>query len=104
LDGAPRFLYTTEVDDLVAGDIVSSAENLDRRLLLKWYFQGLIPLFHGISYMSRGSLRDWTIEEQTTFFTILGDVEASIGVRLNESLLMIPRKSVSRLYFPTKKN
>ena len=54
--------------------------------------------------MSRGSLRDWTIEEQTTFFTILGDVVASIGVRLNESLLMIPRKSVSRLYFPTKKN
>jgi len=54
--------------------------------------------------MSSGSLKDWTIEEQTTFFTILGDVEASIGVRLNVSLLMIPRKSLSRLYLHAKKS
>jgi hypothetical protein len=56
----------------------------------------------GMSYMSPGSLNDWTIEEQRPLFTILGDVEASIGVRLNESLLMTPSKSLSGIYFPTE--
>jgi hypothetical protein len=56
----------------------------------------------GISYMSPGSLEDWPIEEQRPLFSILEDVEASIGVRLSESCLMIPRKSVSGIYFPTE--
>ncbi|MBW1696988.1 MAG: hypothetical protein JRH18_18185 [Deltaproteobacteria bacterium] len=33
---------------------------------------------------------------------MLGDVETAIGVRLTESLLMIPRKSSSGIYFPTE--
>jgi len=56
----------------------------------------------GISYMSPGSLQDWPIEEQRPLFSILGDVEASIGVRLKKSLLMIPGKSLSGIYFPTE--
>ncbi|MBW1766698.1 MAG: vitamin B12 dependent methionine synthase [Deltaproteobacteria bacterium] len=56
----------------------------------------------GMSFMGPGSLKDWPIEEQRNLFSILGDTEASIGVRLNESLLMIPRKSVSGIYFPTE--
>ena len=55
-----------------------------------------------ISYMSPGSLKDWAIEEQRSLFSILGDVESSIGVRLNETLVMIPNKSLSGIYFPTK--
>jgi len=56
----------------------------------------------GISNMSPGSLKDWAIEEQRSLFLILGDVESSIGVRLNETLVMIPNKSLSGIYFPTK--
>ena len=56
----------------------------------------------GMSSMSPGSLPDWPIEEQRQLFSILQGVEQSIGVRLNESLLMIPRKSVSGIYFPTE--
>lgn len=56
----------------------------------------------GMSSMSPGSLKDWPIEEQGLLFSILGDVEASIGVRLNQSLLMIPSKSLSGIYFPTE--
>jgi len=56
----------------------------------------------GMSYMSPGSLKDWAIEEQRPLFSILGDVEASIDVRLNENLVMIPNKSLSGIYFPTK--
>lgn len=56
----------------------------------------------GMSYMSPGSLKDWAIEEQRPLFSILGDVEASIGVKLNQSLFMIPSKSLSGIYFPTE--
>ena len=49
----------------------------------------------GMSYMSPGSLKDWPLEEQSPLFLLLGYVASSIRVRLNESLLMIPRKSVS---------
>jgi hypothetical protein len=52
--------------------------------------------------MSPGSLKDWAIKNQRPLFSILGDVEASIGVRLNESLLMTPGKSLSGIYFPTE--
>jgi hypothetical protein len=55
-----------------------------------------------ISYMSPGSLEDWPIEQQRPLFSLLGNVEASIGVKLNKSLLMIPRKSVSGVYFPNE--
>jgi len=52
--------------------------------------------------MSPGSLKDWAIEEQRSLFSILGDVESSIGVGLNETLVMIPNKSLSGIYFPTE--
>lgn len=55
----------------------------------------------GISSMSPGSLGDWPIEEQLPLFSLLGDVESLIGVRLNENLVMVPRKSVSGICFPT---
>jgi len=58
--------------------------------------------FDSMSYMSPGSLSDWPFGEQRPLFRILGDVEDSIGVRLNENLLMVPIKSVSGIYFPTK--
>jgi hypothetical protein len=56
----------------------------------------------GLSYMGPGSLHDWPIENQRPLFSILGDVEASIGVRLEQSLVMIPTKSLSGIYFPTE--
>jgi hypothetical protein len=34
-------------------------------------------------------------------FGLLGDVEAAVGVRLTESFLMLPNKTVSGLVFPT---
>lgn len=55
-----------------------------------------------ISTMSPGSLEDWPIEEQRPLFGILGDTETAIGVRLTDSFLMIPTKSVSGIVFPTE--
>jgi hypothetical protein len=55
-----------------------------------------------ISSMAPGSLADWPIEEQAPLFELLGDVEATIGVKLTDSLLMLPAKSISGIYFPTE--
>jgi hypothetical protein len=54
------------------------------------------------AFMAPGSLPDWPIDEQKPLFKLLGDVEAAIGVKLTESLLMLPAKSVSGIYFPTE--
>ena len=55
-----------------------------------------------ISYMSPGSLKDWDLKGQRPLFSILGDVKGSIGVYLTETLLMIPAKSLSGIFFPTE--
>ena len=44
----------------------------------------------------------WLIEQQRPLFSLFGNVEELIGVRLTESFLMIPNKSVSGICFPTE--
>jgi hypothetical protein len=68
---------------------------------LKKHLQSKFAL-EKMSSMAPGSLSDWPIEEQGPLFKLLGDVEASIGVKLTPSLLMIPAKSISGFYFPTE--
>jgi hypothetical protein len=55
-----------------------------------------------LSAMNPGSLPDWPLNEQRNLFKILGNVYDEIGVRLSESYLMIPTKSVSGIYFQTE--
>jgi len=54
------------------------------------------------SSMNPGSLEDWPITEQSKLFELLGNVEELAGVRLTDSYLMIPPKSVSGIVFPTE--
>jgi hypothetical protein len=68
---------------------------------LKKHLQSKFAL-EKLSSMAPGSLSDWPIEEQEPLFGLLGDVEASIGVKLTRNLLMMPAKSVSGFYFPTE--
>jgi len=53
-----------------------------------------------ISAMSPGRLEDWPVTQQEPLFCILGDVEKLIGVRLTDTYMMQPLKSVSGIYFP----
>jgi hypothetical protein len=55
-----------------------------------------------ISCMAPGSLNDWPIEQQAPLFSLLPGVEEALGVRLTESFLMLPRKSISGIYFPSE--
>jgi len=58
----------------------------------------------GFSSMNPGSgdRNVWPISQQSPLFALFGDVEALIGVRLTDSFLMVPNKSVSGLFFPTE--
>lgn len=49
--------------------------------------------------MNPGSLPDWPLKQQRPLFALIGDVTAQVGVRLTETLLMIPTKSVSGIRF-----
>ena len=55
-----------------------------------------------MSRMHPGSLEDWPITQQKELFSIFGNVEDLVGVKLTESFLMIPIKSVSGICFPTE--
>ncbi len=55
-----------------------------------------------LSRMNPGSIEDWPITEQKQLFSLFPDRGNSIGVTLTDSLLMIPRKSISGIYFPTE--
>lgn len=55
-----------------------------------------------ISRMNPGSLEDWPLTQQKELFTLLGDVQARIGVTLTKHYIMVPIKSVSGIYFPTQ--
>lgn len=52
--------------------------------------------------MNPGSLQDWPIQEQRPLFDLLGNVEEKIGVNLMESFTMVPKKSVSGIFFASE--
>jgi hypothetical protein len=52
-----------------------------------------------LSQMNPGTLQDWPIAAQRDLFSLFGDVKAHIGVTLTDSMLMLPSKSVSGIYY-----
>lgn len=55
-----------------------------------------------ISFINPGSLSDWPIEQQRPLFSLIGETREKIGVYLKESLLMVPTKTISGVFFPTE--
>ena len=82
--------------DAIKEVVLGSAHSYLKNYLTSNYALGQI------SHMSPGSLADWPITQQEELFSIFGNVEDLIGVKLTESFLMVPLKSVSGIYFPTQ--
>lgn len=82
--------------DTIKGMVLGSAISYLKDYLTRNYALGQI------SKMSPGSLQDWPITQQKELLSIFGNVEDLIGVKLTESFLMLPVKSVSGIYFPTQ--
>jgi hypothetical protein len=51
-----------------------------------------------------GDLDIWPIEQQAPLFSLLGDVNAAVGVRLSDTFMMTPVKSLSGIRFPTERD
>jgi hypothetical protein len=49
-----------------------------------------------------GDATVWPIEQQQGLFALLGSVEQAIGVKLTDSFLMVPNKTISGVLFPTE--
>jgi hypothetical protein len=84
--------YLEEIANLV---LEQGAAWLTEKLRARWGLPGL-------SNMSPGSLEDWPITEQAKLFSLFGDTEKAIGVRLTDRFLMLPRKSISGILFPSE--
>lgn len=92
----PEPLIKNYLLDFIKGVVVTSALH---------YLEGYVIDRYRIKKISRmgpGSLQDWPITQQRELFSIFGDVEALIDVRLTENCQMIPLKSVSGIFFPTE--
>lgn len=55
-----------------------------------------------LSTLNPGSLKEWPLSGQIPLFKILETVTEDIGVKLTESLLMTPNKSVSGIFFSSE--
>jgi hypothetical protein len=82
--------------DAITDDALLSAMKFMEEHIKRCY------LLEKTAMMSPGSLEDWPIQEQGPLFSILGDTERLIGVRLNETLMMQPVQSVSGILFPVE--
>lgn len=93
-DDLLKQFYLEAIGDMA---LYSSMQHLEKHLKSQY---GLDKLAN----MNPGSLKDWPITEQKLLFSLFQDMEGQIGVKLTENMLMIPRKSISGIYFPTEVN
>ena len=57
-----------------------------------------------VMHPGSGDADVWPIEQQKELFSLLGDVEGLTGVKLTDSMLMIPTMSISGVVFPTERD
>ena len=86
--------------DMVKSCLLDAAGNYLSDHLQHRYRLGKTSVMHP----GAGDASVWPIEQQKSLFALLGDVEARIGVKLTDSFLMVPNKTVSGIRFPTEKD
>ncbi|MBN1367547.1 MAG: hypothetical protein JW967_06455 [Dehalococcoidales bacterium] len=89
-------LMTNFCIDAIKVHIIGVAANYLLQHVTKKYALGQA------SSMNPGSLKDWPLTQQKQLFSLLGDTVAAIGVRLSDSGVIYPLKSISGIYFPTE--
>ena len=96
--------WGSSIDDLLHRFWATAIQEMALRHAIQTLSHDVVERYHlgRTSTMSPGRLEDWPMAEQRSLFTILGDTERLIGVRLTDSMLMVPTKSVSGLRFPTE--
>jgi hypothetical protein len=96
--------WSGSIDDMLESYWADAIKEMALRVAMHTLSDHLEQRFRPgrMSRMSPGSLEDWPIFEQRKLFALLGDTEAAIGVRLTDSMIMVPLKSLSGIWFPTE--
>ena len=91
-------------DDIMMSYCLDTIKEMVLRLARSYLNNYITKIFltEQLSHISPGSPEVWHITQQKELFSIFGNVEDLIGVKLTESFLMLPIKSVSGIYFPSK--
>jgi hypothetical protein len=92
--GLVRSLWLWTIKEALLG---AARDHLDEHLATRYRMTHTAAMHPG-----SGDADVWPIEQQVALFSILGDVETLIGVKLTDSMLMIPTMSVSGVVFPTE--
>ena len=90
--------------DLMKSFCFDAIKTIVLRLAVDYVSNRLIEYYAlgKMSHMNPGSLESWPITQQKELFSLFGNAEELIGVRLTKSCVMFPLKSVSGIYFPTE--
>jgi hypothetical protein len=102
--GAELQKWSAGFEDIVENFWADHLKEVYLRSALKSLYENIQNSFKlkKIAVMNPGSLQDWPLTEQKKLFTILGETDRLVGVKLTDSSLMVPSKSVSGIYFPTE--
>lgn len=74
-----------------------------RNALYEEVKKSCFPGVKNLSSLNPGSLKEWPLQGQVSLFSMLGGVTPDIGVRLTDSLLMLPPKTISGIFFSSEK-
>jgi hypothetical protein len=98
--------WSQSFDDLLEKYWVDAIKEFALRVAVEHLTERLVERFQPgkMARMNPGSLPDWPLTEQRPLFKLLGKGPEAVGVKLTESYLMIPVKSVSGIWFPTEEN
>lgn len=96
--------WSNSIDDVLQSYWADTIKEMALRVAIQALNKDLEDRFRPgrISRMNPGSLPEWPLQEQRKLFALLGNPKDAIGVGLTESLIMVPLKSVSGIWFPIK--
>ncbi|MHC4643772.1 MAG: vitamin B12 dependent-methionine synthase activation domain-containing protein, partial [Planctomycetota bacterium] len=93
-------------DDLLKGYWLDTIKGMALFAVMEYLYSHIRGKFllETTATMSPGEAeRDiWPIEQQKLLFSLFGNTEELVGVKLTESMLMIPNKSLSGICFPSE--
>lgn len=93
--GMPDMLYQFWADTLREAALKSASRALNDHLKTQYQLPKT-------SAMAPGSLEDWPITQQRQLFEAMDGLDQQIGVKLTDSYLMLPIKSISGIRFPSE--
>ncbi|MBQ8400519.1 MAG: vitamin B12 dependent methionine synthase, partial [Clostridia bacterium] len=101
LDEIKDDFFAAAIWDYIMIDYLRLAGDMVHQYMMTHFFPSSDGKKH-FSALNPGSLVTWNIFGQKELFALLGDGAAAAGVELTDSMLMLPTKSGSGIFFYTE--